>query len=174
MGFFYSVVSPQTMRLLYPCDPFNKKEPDETYAEEFLAAQAAGMVCSLYSAEDFESGEFKPRPSFADQEEVLYRGWMLNPNSYGQLLEAIERKGARPVTSVAQYRLCHHLPEWYPLCKDLTPETIVVEKGADYAAAVACHEWPAYFVKDYVKSLTTSRGSVANSVGEITEIISLI
>ncbi|MFZ2266281.1 MAG: ATP-grasp domain-containing protein [Azonexus sp.] len=162
------------MRLLYPCDPFNKKEPDETYAEEFLAAQAAGLACSLYSAEDFESGEFKPRPLFADQEEILYRGWMLDPNAYGKLLEAIECKGARVVTSVAQYRLCHHLPEWYPLCKDLTPETIFVEKDADYAAAVADCHWPAFFVKDYVKSLTTNRGSVANSVGEIAEIVSLI
>lgn len=47
------------MRLLYPCDPFEKKRPDETYEEEFSAAQAAGLVCSLYSAEDFELGEFK-------------------------------------------------------------------------------------------------------------------
>jgi hypothetical protein len=162
------------MRLLYPCDPFNKKEPDETYAEEFLAAQAAGIACSHYSAEDFESGEFKPRPLFAEQEAVLYRGWMLNPTGYGQLVEAIERKGACAVTSVAQYRLCHYLPEWYSLCKDLTPETIFVEKGADYAAAVADRHWRTYFVKDYVKSLTTNRGSVASSVEEIGEIVSLI
>ncbi|KAB0584510.1 hypothetical protein F7Q92_03080 [Ideonella dechloratans] len=162
------------MRLLYPCDPFNKKEPDDTYAEEFFAAQAAGMACSLYSAEDFESGEFKPRPLFAEREEILYRGWMLTPSGYAELLEAIERKGARAVTSLAQYRLCHYLPEWYPLCRDLTPETIFVEKGADYTAAVANRHWPAFFVKDYVKSLTTNRGSIANSVGEIEEIVSLI
>ena len=162
------------MRLLYPCDYFNKKQPDDSYAEEFLAAQATGIACSLYSAEDFESGKFQPHPLFAEQEEILYRGWMLNPNSYGQLLEAIECKGGRAVTSVAQYRLCHYLPEWYPLCKDLTPETIYVEKGADYAAAVADHQWPAFFIKDYVKSLTTNRGSIANSVGEIAEIVALI
>ncbi|MFZ6801028.1 hypothetical protein [Undibacterium sp. Di24W] len=46
------------MRFLYPCDPFNKKKPDEAYEEDFLAAQAAGLSCSLYSAEDFEQGEF--------------------------------------------------------------------------------------------------------------------
>ncbi len=162
------------MRLLYPCDPFNKKDPDETYAEEFLAAQATGMACSLYSAEDFESGDFKPRPLFSTEEEVLYRGWMLNPSGYEQLLEAIECKGARAVTSVAQYRLCLYLPEWYSLCKEFTPETIFVEKGADYVAAVANLRWPAFFVKDYVKSLTTNRGSVANSVGEISEVVSQI
>lgn len=162
------------MRFLYPCDPFNKKEPDETYAEEFLATQAAGIACSLYSAEDFESGDFKPRPLFAEHEEVLYRGWMLNPGAYALLLEAISREGAHAVTSVAQYRFCHYLLEWYPLCKDLTPETIFVAQGADYAAAVSDLHWAAYFVKDYVKSLTTSRGSVAYSVGEIAEIVSQI
>ena len=139
-----------------------------------MAGQAAGFACSLYSAEDFEFGDFKPRPLFAEQEEVLYRGWMLNPDAYGLLLEAIGRKGARAVTSVAQYRFCHYLPEWYSLCKDLTPETIFVAKGADYAAAVSDLHWTAYFVKDYVKSLTTNRGSVANSVGEISEIVSQI
>lgn len=162
------------MRLLYPGDPFNKKKPDETYAEEFLAAQAAGLACSLYSAEDFESGTFKPRPPLVEHEEILYRGWMLNPSSYGKLHEAIERTGSHAVTSVEQYRLCHYLPEWYPFCRDLTPETIFVEKGADYAAAVSSRHWQAFFVKDYVKSLTTSRGSVANLVGEIAEIVSLI
>jgi hypothetical protein len=162
------------MRFLYPCDPFNKKVPDEAYAEEFLAAQAAGMASSLYSAEDFEFGDFKPRPLFAEQEEIIYRGWMLSPDRYAQLLEAIGRKGAHAVTSVAQYRLCHYLPQWYPLCREFTPETIFVEQGADYSTAVADRHWTAFFVKDYVKSLTTNRGSVANSVGEISEVVSLI
>jgi hypothetical protein len=162
------------MRLLYPCDPFNKKEPDGAYAEEFFAARAIGMACSLYSAEDLESGEFKPRPLFAEHDEILYRGWMQTPNRYAELLEAIQRKGARAITSLAQYRLCHYLPEWYPHCRDFTPETIFVEKGADYAAAVANRHWRAFFVKDYVKSLTTNRGSIANSVGEIEEIVSMI
>ena len=162
------------MRFLYPCDPFNKKVPDEAYADEFLAAQAVGMACSLYSAEDFALGDFKPRQLFAEQEDILYRGWMLSPDRYAQLLDAIGRKGACALTSVAQYRLCHYLPQWYPLCSEFTPATIFVEQGTDYAAAVAHCDWPAFFVKDYVKSLTTSRGSVANSVGEISEVVSLI
>ena len=162
------------MRFLYPCSPLSRKEPDETYAEEFLAAQVTGMACSLFSVEDFESGHFNPYPLFAKQEEILYRGWMLNPHHYGQLLEGIRGKGGFPVTSVAQYRLCHYLPEWYPLCKDLTPETLFVAQGTDYAAAVSERHWSGFFVKDYVKSLTTKRGSVAKSPEEISEIVALI
>jgi hypothetical protein len=162
------------MHLLYPRDPFSKKEPDETYAEEFLAAQAIGIPCSLYSAEDFEGGEFKPLPGLPEDQQIIYRGWMLTPQGYAKLQAAIEDKGARALTSPDQYRRCHYLPEWYSLCKDVTPKTIFVAKGADYAAALSGQGWSAYFVKDYVKSLTTSRGSVANSVEEVSEIVALI
>lgn len=162
------------MRLLFPCDPFKKREPDETYAEEFAAAEAAGLTCSLYSAEDFEFGEFKPRPVFSEGEEVVYRGWMLTPAAYAELHEAIERKGAKALVSPDQYRRCHYLPEWYSICEDVTPKTIFVQKADDYSNVLANLHWPTYFVKDYVKSLTTSRGSIAKSAEEIPEIVALI
>lgn len=162
------------MRLLYPSDPFAKRQPDETFQEEYDAAQAAELPCSLYSAEDFELGDFKPRPAIAEGEPVLYRGWMLTPDAYARLQAAVEGKGGIMLTSVDQYRRCHYLPEWYPLCEDVTPETVCLPKDADFASALADKGWPGYFVKDYVKSLTTSRGSIARTVDEIPEIIALI
>jgi ATP-grasp domain, R2K clade family 3 len=162
------------MRLLYPCDPFEKKKPDEAYEEEFAAAQAAGLACSLYCAEDFELGEFKPRPLFAEGEEIIYRGWMLTPLRYADLQAAIESRGGKLLTTAGQYRHCHYLPEWYPLCGDVTPKTIFLDRDADFSSALAGQGWSAYFVKDYVKSLTTSRGSVAQTVDEIAEIVALI
>jgi hypothetical protein len=162
------------MRLLYPSDPFQKKNPDEKYAQEFLAAQGAGIPCSLYSAEDFESGIFKPRPPFLAGEELAYRGWMLTPAEFGQLKSAVENKDAHFLTSVEQYRRCHYLPEWYAICEEFTPKTVFLEKGDDYAAELSPLGWRAFFVKDYVKSLTTLRGSVAKTIDEIPEIIALI
>ena len=164
----------QAMRLLYPCDPFEKKTPDEAYLEEYVAAQAAGWSCSLYSAEDFELGEFTPRPLLTAGEEVIYRGWMLTPDKYAQLQLAIERKGGLAFTSADQYRRCHYLPGWYSLCEDVTPKTIILDKNADFTAELANQNWSAYFVKDYVKSLTTSRGSIAKTAEEVIEIVSLI
>lgn len=162
------------MRLLYPCDPFEKKKPDEEYREEYEAAQAAGITCSLFSAEDFESGEFMSRPPLAEGEEVMYRGWMLTPSEYENLQNAIERMGGKVLTSSTQYRHCHYLPEWYSQCEDVTPKTIFFVKGDDFSAGLAHTTWVAYFVKDYVKSLTTNRGSIAHSVVEIDEIVSLL
>ncbi|MBI3712433.1 MAG: ATP-grasp domain-containing protein [Burkholderiales bacterium] len=162
------------MHLLYPCDPFNKKVPDDAYAEEFVAAQAKGIPCSLFSAEDFECGEFTARPAFPEGVEVVYRGWMLTPQRYGELQAAILAKGAKALTSEQQYRHCHYLPEWYSLCEDLTPKTVFLAEDADFSIALSHHSWSAFFVKDYVKSLTTSRGSVAKNVQEIYEIVGLI
>lgn len=125
-------------------------------------------------AEDCELGRFKPRPSMPAGEDVVYRGWMLTPDAYTRLWSAVENNGGRMLTSPQQYRRCHHLPEWYPSCEDLTPKTVFLERNCDFPAALSNQNWRAYFVKDYVKSLTTSRGSVAKTSGEIGEIVALI
>ena len=162
------------MHLLYPFDAFDNKQPDEIYQAEYAAAKAVGIACSLFSVEDFECGDFRPRPALAEGEQVIYRGWMLSPDSYAALHAAIYKKGANPLTSLVQYRYCHYLPEWYAACEGFTPKTIFTTKDADFKALLADVDWQAYFIKDYVKSLTTSRGSVALTIDEIPEIIQLI
>lgn len=165
------------MRLLYPSDPLDRTRPDEPFVAEVEAASALGLGISLFSFEDFETGKFRPRPPLEAGEETVYRGWMLTPEGYADLHTAIVSRGAIPLTGVEPYRLCHHLPEWYPLCTDLTPETVFLPPDADFGAALhqpPASGWDAWFVKDYVKSLTTQRGSVARSAEEIAEIVSLI
>ncbi|MDQ1921900.1 ATP-grasp domain-containing protein [Massilia pseudoviolaceinigra] len=161
-------------QLLFPCDPLNRRVADEAYAEEFDAARAAGFACSLFSFEDFEAGQFKTQPALCGGVKVLYRGWMLTPDSYARLHDATAEHGCAMATSPTQYRHCHYLPEWYALCKEFTPETVIVARDADFAAAVDGRNWPAYFVKDYVKSLTTQRGSVAATPQEIADVVGLI
>jgi hypothetical protein len=162
------------MQLLYPCDPFDKKTPDQDYADEHAAALAAGLSCSLFSFEDFQLGAFLPRSALVPGADVLYRGWMLTPARYAQLVDAIASKGAQAMVSAGHYRSCHHLPGWYERCRDLTPATIVLSEQDDIAEALARTGWSAFFVKDFVKSLTTSRGSVARDANEVREVLDLI
>jgi hypothetical protein len=162
------------MHLLYPSDPLDKKKPDEAYEEEFAAAQSAGFTCFLFSSEDIELGDFKPRPAPQFEGEILYRGWMLTPDRYALLQRAIEAKGAAVVVTAEPYRKCHYLPEWYPECQDLTPKTIFLSKDEDVSGPLSQTGWTAYFVKDFVKSLTTTRGSVAKNAAEVREIVELI
>jgi len=162
------------MHLLYPCDPFDRKQPDEDYRDEFVAARAAGLSCVLFSFEDFQSGTFKALVPGALQGDVLYRGWMLAPEDYERLCGAVEAAGARMRVGPQHYKRCHYLPEWYDACREFTPRTLFCARDDDFAARLAGVGWTAFFVKDFVKSLTTSRGSVARNAAEVSEIVGLM
>jgi hypothetical protein len=83
---------------------------------------------------------------------------MLRGGEYESLVRAIEGCGATAFTAPPEYLLTHHLPNWYPLLADLTPETRVYPTAADPAAELRALGWGSYFLKDYVKSLKTGRG----------------
>ena len=76
--------------------------------------------------------------------------------------------------SPAEYISNHHITGWYHACQEYTFETVFASANSDFALLTKQLQWPAYFVKDYVKFLTTSRGSVAHSAAEITEIVKQI
>jgi len=162
------------MRLLYPSDPTSPKRVDDTYAEEFDAARRAGFDVSLFSFEDFERGTFAPRPNLQPGEAVLYRGWMLTVPRFKDLVHAIGARSASAFTSVEEYAAAHHLPQWYPLLSELTAETLVLDEGADFVGALSGRNWPGYFVKDYVKSLSTAGGSLVRRPEEIADVVSLM
>src|SRR5262249_7529756 len=90
---------------------------------------------------------------------------------YASLARAIEQCGATPFTSPQEYLATHHLPNWYPLLSDLTPETRVFSADVDIVAELRALGWSAFFFKDYVKSLKTSRGSVWRDPAEAPAVI---
>lgn len=159
------------MRLLYPADAFNPKVADEAYAEEFTAAQAAELPVSIFSFEDFQSGSFRARPAIQSGESILYRGWMMTPADYARLFEAIVFAGGAPITDIAAYTLCHHLPCWYSLLTEFTAETMVFAESDDIASGLATHGWDGCFLKDYVKSLSTDGGSLVRDLSAIPSVI---
>jgi hypothetical protein len=161
-------------RILYPSNPFKKNEPDEDYADEYLAASEKALNCALFSIEDFETGKFRSRPNLVTGDRVLYRGWMLTPTSYSALASSIKSYGSSPITNLTDYALCHYLPNWYERCKAFTPATVFASRTDDFPSTVAGLNWNKFFVKDYVKSLTTSRGSIANTSSEISEVVNAI
>ena len=162
------------MRILYPSDHSNAKSPDDLFAEEYNTASSMGLALSLFSFEDLAAGTFRARPALAAGEQVLYRGWMLAADRYPTLADAILAQGACPFTEPDQYTLCHHLPQWYSLLAEWTPPTKVLARGDDFASALRDTGWPGFFVKDFVKSLTTTRGSLADTPEEIAAIVSRI
>lgn len=160
------------MRLIYPTDTFNPKIVDEVYEDEFSTAQEMGLATSLFNFEDFQNDQrFRPRPMIEAGDEVLFRCWMMPPEAYERLHDATVAQGGVPVTKPSDYRLCHHLPEWYPLLREQTAETRFYAESDDLVSDLTVAGWNGCFLKDYVKSLSTDGGSVVRDLSLIPSVI---
>lgn len=143
--------------------------PDEMFADQMETLIAAGFTVSLCS--DAVLAGVRPLRGVPPGSTVVYRGWMVTADEYAALARAVERSKARPFTSPVEYLATHHLPNWYPLLADLTPETRVFPESADIEAELRLLGWGAYFLKDYVKSLKTARGSVVRNPADVQSVI---
>ena len=76
---------------------------------------------------------------------MVYRGWMLTPAEYEKVVAWLDDRGAKPLTSLEQYVLCHHLPNWYPRLADFTAETAVFPVDADIEAELRTLGWGKVF-----------------------------
>lgn len=162
------------MRVLFPCSPLDQKTADGPFNEECECLQSMGVDCSLFDYDALILGQFKPRPGMAQGETILYRGWMLTPSQYEILEELVTAQGARLVTSTRDFVCSHHLPGWYENFKNLTPEARFFSINGNIVAEAERLGWERFFVKDFVKSNYGGRGSIANSPGEVEEILMAI
>lgn len=154
---------------LFPADPSDLTCPDEVFAEQYIAYRDVGFSTSLRSATVFSETMLLRNIPIAS--EVVYRGWMLKEKEYQWLSNAIRKCGAKAFTSLSEYLATHHLPNWYPLLSDLTPETRVYTEDADFGRELRALDWDGYFLKDYVKSLKTARGSIVFEPTEVPAVI---
>jgi ATP-grasp domain, R2K clade family 3 len=118
-----------------------------------------------------QSGDFCVTPPLPGTSEILYRGWMLSADEYGRLVAGVSGAGARLAIDRAAYFASHHLPQWYPLLADLTPETRIYPLNCDLEAELRALGWPGFFIKDYVKSLKTSTGSLITKPEQVGAVV---
>lgn len=146
------------IHFLFPSDFADAARPEEMFADQWAALTQAGFSASVCS--DAILAGSKPLRHIPSNSQVVYRGWMATSEEYAALVRAIERCAATAFIGPQEYLATHHLPNWYPLLSDLTPETRVYPSDADIEAELRALDWEAYFLKDYVKSLKTARGSI--------------
>ncbi|QDU18509.1 ATP-grasp domain-containing protein [Urbifossiella limnaea] len=157
------------MHFLFPQDPRGRNFPEDIFEEQAAALAAAGFTYSLLRSGVLRRGQ--PLDGVPPGADVVYRGWMLTAVEYGRLSAAVEDAGARLFTTPGEYLAAHHLPNWYPLITDLTPETRVYPADADLARELATLSWDGFFVKDYVKSLKTSVGSLVRDPAGVERVV---
>jgi len=154
------------MLFLYPTDYFDPSRPDEPWRAEYVEAKNQGFATGLVNLHQslslarMEKGEV-----------VVYRGWMLKEEEYASLESAVRRAGGSLINDLQQYLTTHHLPRWYPLLSTVTPKTVFFDKEVDLREKLEALQWPRYFLKDYVKSLKTERGSIIEGPGEVSYFI---
>ena len=142
------------------------------FAQEAKAMTAARRNMHLIDTEALTSGPSRIRPPLGPSTRVVYRGWMLTHSEYGNLAASVERAGGSCFTSPERYVATHHLPNWYPIIKDYTPETVFFDTDADLMSELRRLEWERFFVKDHVKSLKTSVGSIIEDPEQIDTLVS--
>lgn len=163
------MVMPSGTHFVFPSDPSDPNLPEEIFADQWAALSHAGFSTSLCS--DAVLAGAKSLRNLPAASRVVYRGWMVKGEEYAALASAIERSGASAFTTPAEYLSTHHVPNWYPLLSDLTPETRVYPADVDIAAELEKLGWGSYFLKDYVKSLKTGRGSIVHEPSEAPALI---
>lgn len=146
---------------IYPCDPFDSKKVEETFEDEFKEVSSR-FPTFLINVDDLENKkQFKPIKE--SDLSFIYRGWMLTPENYEKLEDNCNYC---LVTTKENYLKAHHLPLWYNELSDLTP-TSIVTTVEDAAKTFEDTGWDKAFIKDYVKSLKTGKGSIVDSREDI-------
>jgi hypothetical protein len=161
------------MQFIFPADPLNPNKMDE-----FFKPQAVELTVGYPAVFSLEEGTVQ-RVTAGDS--VMYRGWMLNEDQYTQLSSLVEAQGAMLFTSTEQYLNTHHIPNWYPLLKQYTPDTISFSnrwlKDGNLVGALRMLKqfgWEKFLLKDYVKSLKTEGGSVLTDVEDAPKVMELM
>ncbi|MFL9454006.1 ATP-grasp domain-containing protein [Tolypothrix bouteillei VB521301_2] len=156
---------------LFPSDYFNPKAVDEAFLEQAKSLQNAGFETAVISLESLSTTSPKSAPKLSHGSDVVYRGWMLSPSDYNLLVNIINNTGACAFTSLSEYLAAHYLPNWYPQIKDLTPETKFYSMDDDLESELQVLGWERFFIKDYVKSLKTSIGSIIERPSDIKTVV---
>lgn len=150
------------MRIIFCSEPFFPLRVDSAYESEFEAAETAGFKFDLIDFEALVNAD-NPLASVRKVKEqstsvtAVYRGWMLKPEVYSRLCEALSKRNVNLINSPAEYKHCHYLPESYSLIENQTPATIWLEMNSDFDfdelfRRLAVFGDKPLILKDYVKS----------------------
>jgi hypothetical protein len=151
------------MRILFCSDPLNKNIVDIDYEREYQIAKKLGFQAELISLEDLlymgdSASAIKKVTKNGDQEIAIYRGWMLTPEMYELLYQALVKKNIFLINSPVEYKHCHYLPESYPVIEKFTPKSTWISKNEIDENFSSIFEKIKIFsnhpimIKDYVKS----------------------
>ena len=138
--------------ILFPAEPFAGPQVDAAFADEasFVSNKVTFDFEALLEGKAARAIRWVPEGGGV----AVLRGWMMRPEAYAALYDAMAAKGWRLVNSPAQYDRTHLFPKSYEMIRDVTPRTVWVPapvEERDIDEALRSFTGP-LVVKDYVKS----------------------
>ncbi|HEX6339445.1 ATP-grasp domain-containing protein [Umezawaea sp.] len=145
------------MLLLVPADPLRPTRPDEHFAAEARAARDAGVTVAVVDHDALARGGAVDRAvgRVPEDDDAVYRGWMLRAEHYAGFASALARRGVGLRTGAEQYRRAHELPGWWADLAAVTPESVWTEGPGRAGFDEARRELGAgaAVLRDYTKSV---------------------
>lgn len=142
--------------ILYPKNYFNTSTSNEALLQEFDFVKGLGIPYAFY---DQESLTFDPNVKLYNIDPTvtsyIYRGWMLSEKEYKKLEQSVQRKGTTLAVPVSEYLKTHSFDGWYPLFKEYTFTSVILEDPTDEAEvehAIQTIGGNSFYVKDFIKS----------------------
>jgi hypothetical protein len=163
---------------IFPSDSFNPKLIDEFYLSQANAFKLMGFNVFHVNTDDLEDSSIyqlsedgksvKIKKEDIDlSTKFIYRGWMLNSQNYEQLNKKFYYQLN---TDTDNYLFMHHLPNWYALLSDYTIKSIITNED-NISCDFETSGFKEGFIKDYVKSIKTGRGSIVQNQEDIAQLI---
>ena len=156
---------------IYPSLPFSVKTIDPMYKDEQTQAESMGFNTACMDLEELFDNSFKTSKLIEAGTTLIYRGWMLKDYQYENFVNLAKNKGLHVITNTEQYVASHYISGWYPHISNLTFPSVFQENYDFIDTLLENTNFTSYFIKDYVKSLTTSRGSIAHNSQEVKDIV---
>ncbi|MGN1402754.1 MAG: ATP-grasp domain-containing protein [Ruminococcus sp.] len=139
---------------LFCSNPLEPRHPDFDYAGEYKQVQHSAFPQVLFDFDSFVSGNTAVLPDTEQDKCMIYRGWMMKPETYCQFYHALAEKQCFLINTPEQYCFCHTLPGWYDTLSDITPKSRWTEDLSDHAIRKQLQAFgnAPVIIKDYVKS----------------------
>lgn len=145
--------------ILFPSEAIGEHTIDAAFGVEREAAEAVGHACYLIDHTRATTGDVARAIAHvpSDLACLVYRGWMVSPQQYAQIFDALALRSTFLLNTAEAYLCCHYLPESYHLIEGHTPRSTwaplrgTVDRTFLRALAEPFGDGP-IVIKDYVKS----------------------
>jgi hypothetical protein len=159
---------------LFPAFCHGLREPDPEFQREAQVLENLGIPWHVVNISALNSGDLAGAFRFFGEvplSPMIYRGWILHPEEFAALHEALSQRGCRLLTSPAAHRHALLFPEFFPAIADCSfPAVWITGKDPNQAikAARQLGSGP-YFIKDFAKSAKEiwPKGCVATNEQEL-------